>query len=76
MSKRHPDRGKNERNTLRLSRVEKLVVIGRALALFILLYLITPRNAQRAVEHARGHAAHQPSDTAGARREPQKSHRH
>jgi hypothetical protein len=51
-------------------------LIGWVLGALTLLYLLTPKNAQRAVEHARGHAAHQPSDAAIARRDSAKPHKH
>ena len=76
MGKQRPANGKKGRKELRLSRAERLIVIGWALVLFILLYLIIPKNAQRATEHVGAHGARQPSDTAVARREPQKTHKH
>ena len=76
MGKQRPANGKKGRKELRLSRAERLIVIGWALALFILFYLMIPKNAQRATEHVGAHGARQPSDTAVARREPQKTHKH
>ena len=75
MSNKRRAEGKKGRKELRLSRAERLIVIGWALALFAALYLITPKNAQRAVEHARGHAARRASDTAGTRHEPHEAHK-
>ena len=76
MSKQRPTRAKKGHKELRLSMTERLVVIGWALALFILMYLIIPKNAQRALEHAGAHAARQLSDTGVARRDSAKAHKH
>ena len=75
MGKRRPANRKKGRTELRLSRAERLIVIGWALALFILLYLIIPKNSRRATEHVAAHGARTPSDTAVAGREPQKTHK-
>ena len=75
MSNKRWVEGEKGRKELRLSRAERLVVIGWAVALFAALYLITPKNAQRSAEHARSHAGRQASDTAGTRREPHEAHK-
>lgn len=70
MSKQRIARGKDAHKELRFSRSERLIVLGWVLAMLTLLYLIVPRNAQRAVEHAGAHAVRQLSDTAVVRGEP------
>lgn len=76
MSKRRPARAKNARKELRLSRAERLVVVGWVLATLILFYLIVQKNAQWDREQAQADTVRQPSDTAVARREPPKAHKH
>ena len=76
MRKRRRAHGKDGHKELRLSQAERLIVIGWALALFVLLYLIIPKNAERAVEHVGAHGVPKPSDTAIGGRETPKAQKH
>jgi hypothetical protein len=73
MHKQRRRRGTGGRRELRLTRTERLIVIGWVLGVAILLYLIIPWNARRAVEHAQAHAGGRPSQTVGAPPEGQKT---
>ena len=61
MPKQRSSRRKKGRTELRLTRTEKIVLVGSALVALLLLALFTPWNARRAVEHARAHAGRDPA---------------
>ena len=71
MPKQRSSRRKKGRTELRLTRTEKIVLVGSALVALLLLALFTPWNARRAVEHARAHAG-RAAGTAAVKPGPQK----